>query len=70
MTYIHESKRTNESEPRSFRITFHLGTDSEGKPITRTSIWVAPSELSEEELLMNIQQTAEAYEKVIKSFVI
>lgn len=70
MTYIHESKRTNESEPRSFRITFHLGTDSEGKPITRTRIWVAPPELSEEELLMNIQQTAEAWEMVLKEFVL
>ena len=37
--------------------------------ITQISIWVAPSELCEEEILQNIQQTAEAYEKVMKGFV-
>lgn len=69
MPYIQELKRTNESEPHSFRITFHLGMDVSSKPITRTRIWVATPELSEEELLKNIQQTAEAWEMVLKKFV-
>lgn len=66
MPFIQEIKRTNENEPHSFRVTFYLGKNSDGSFITRTNIWVAPSELCEEEILQNIQQTAEAYEKVIK----
>lgn len=66
MPYIQELKRKNKNEPRSFKIIFNLGDDSNGNPIIRTNIWVAPSELCEEEILQNIQQTAEAYEKVIK----
>lgn len=69
MPYIERLKRSEENEPHSFRVTFYLGKNSDGSPITRTSIRVAPSELCEEEILQNIQQTAEAYEKVMKGFV-
>ncbi|MBE6900717.1 MAG: hypothetical protein E7479_08695 [Ruminococcaceae bacterium] len=69
MPYIQELKRTNKNASRSFKIKFNLGNDSNGNPITRTSIWVGPPELCEEEILPNIRQTAEAYEKVMKGFV-
>ncbi|MBQ6876789.1 MAG: hypothetical protein IJO22_00105 [Oscillospiraceae bacterium] len=68
MPYIERLIQSEENEPHSFRVTFCLGKNSDGSFITRTNIWVAPSELCEEEILQNIQQTAEAYEKVMKSF--
>ncbi|MBE6900471.1 MAG: hypothetical protein E7479_07415 [Ruminococcaceae bacterium] len=68
MPYIQELKKTNKNDPRSFKIKFNLGNDSNGNPITRTSIRVAPPELCEEEILQNVRQTAKAYEKVLEGF--
>ena len=69
MPYIQQLKRTNENEHFSFKVEFHLGTNPEGKPITQTSILKAPEELSEAEALQCVQQTAEAWEKVLKSII-
>ena len=69
MPYIERLKQSEENKPHSFKVTFYLGKNSDGSPITRTSIWVAPPELCEEEILQNIQQTAEAYETVLKELI-
>ncbi len=67
MPYIQEIKRTNGNEPVSFKVEFHLGTDSNGIPIMRTEIWTAPEGLSRNEALRSIHQTAEAWGKLLKS---
>ena len=67
MLFIQEIKRTNGNEPFSFKVEFQLGTDSSRKPITRTEVWTAPEELSKNEALRSIHQTADAREKLLKS---
>ena len=67
MTHIQELKRTNENEPFSFKVEFCLGTDSSGKPLIRTEVWRAPEGLSKNEALRSIHQTADAWEKHLKS---
>ena len=69
MPFIQKLKRNNENEPFSFKIEFHLGADSNGNAITRKELWTAPEGLSEIKALNSVQQTAVAWEKVLRDMI-